>query len=59
MLTKIISELQVHVTNRTLYQLSKDIGMPYERLWRIATGRVKNPRIDTIKPLLDFFRVPD
>lgn len=36
-------------------QVSRDSGVPYHTLVKIAQGTVPNPRIDTVQRLMNYF----
>lgn len=40
------------------YKLSKDTGIPYTTLTQILNERTKNPQIDSIRTIADYFGVP-
>lgn len=40
------------------YKLSKDTGVAYTTLTQILNERTKNPQIDSIKIIADYFNVP-
>jgi len=53
---EIIKKLQPYLADRKMYQLARDIKLPYARIWRIATGRVKNARFDDMQVLIAHFK---
>lgn len=40
-------------------QISKDTGVPYSTITNIAQGKVADPRISSLQPILDYFRALD
>lgn len=36
-------------------RISRETGLPYSTIVRIAQGKVKDPRIGTLQPLIDYF----
>lgn len=50
---------KLKASNGRWRQIADAADVPYDTLTKVALGRVKNPRIETVQKLADYFRAEE